>query len=95
MEQYNESIHLDKHIYAQDVRGSIARNSKPLKRDLREVETEWAEGSSFVIKSGDEDIHTANKRRLGEIMGKNIAGKLHTGGSRNDQVATGMGLRYY
>jgi len=36
------------------------------------------------------DIHTANERRLGEIIGTNIAGKLHTGRSRNDQVATDM-----
>ena len=48
---------------------------------------EWRKGD-FVILSSDEDIHTANERRLGEIIGKNIAGKLHTGRSRNDQVAT-------
>ena len=36
------------------------------------------------------DIHTANERRLGEIIGTNVAGKLHTGRSRNDQVATDM-----
>ncbi len=35
-------------------------------------------------------IHTANERRLGEIIGKDVAGKLHTGRSRNDQVATDM-----
>jgi argininosuccinate lyase len=40
----------------------------------------------------DEDIHTANERRLGEIIGKEIGGKLHTGRSRNDQVATDMRL---
>lgn len=38
----------------------------------------------------DEDIHTANERRLSEIVGKSIGGKLHTGRSRNDQVATDM-----
>lgn len=45
----------------------------------------------FVIKDGDEDIHTANERRLGELIGP-AAGKLHTGRSRNDQVATDMRL---
>lgn len=45
----------------------------------------------FVPKPGDEDIHTANERRLGEIIGS-AAGKLHTGRSRNDQVATDMRL---
>ena len=37
----------------------------------------------------DEDIHTANERRLTEIIGA-LGGKLHTGRSRNDQVATDM-----
>ena len=31
------------------------------------------------ISRNDEDIHTANERRLGEIIGKDISGKLHTG----------------
>lgn len=31
-----------------------------------------------------DQIHTANERRLGEVIGKDIAGKLHTGRSRND-----------
>ena len=44
----------------------------------------------FKIQSDDEDIHTANERRLSEIIGKDIGGKLHTGRSRNDQVATDM-----
>ena len=41
--------------------------------------------------TGDEDIHTAVERRLGEIIGP-VAGKLHTGRSRNDQVATDFRL---
>ncbi|MCP4407799.1 MAG: argininosuccinate lyase, partial [Gammaproteobacteria bacterium] len=41
----------------------------------------------FEFKTGDEDIHTAVERRLGELIG-DLAGKLHTGRSRNDQVAT-------
>jgi argininosuccinate lyase len=39
----------------------------------------------------DEDIHTAVERRLGELIGP-AAGKLHTGRSRNDQVATDLRL---
>ncbi len=38
-----------------------------------------------------QDIHTANERRLGELVGA-VAGKLHTGRSRNDQVATDLRL---
>jgi hypothetical protein len=48
------------------------------------VAAEWA-GGAFVIKPGDEDIHTANERRLTELIGA-VGGKLHTGRSRNDQV---------
>ncbi|XP_071849197.1 argininosuccinate lyase-like isoform X2 [Apostichopus japonicus] len=51
-----------------------------------EVSEEWMSGT-FQIQAGDEDIHTANERRLKEIIGT-VAGKLHTGRSRNDQNAT-------
>ena len=102
---YNESIHFDRAIYAQDIRGSIAyarANSKigilthsefqTIEKGFQQVLKEW-ESDSFEIKPGaDEDIHTANERRLGEVIGKDIAGKLHTGRSRNDQVASGMRL---
>ena len=53
------------------------------------VGEEWAAGT-FVIKSGDEDIHTANERRLSELIGA-AGGKLHTGRSRNDQVSKRAG----
>ncbi len=50
-----------------------------------QVELEW-EAGTFKIVSGDEDIHTANERRLTELIGA-VGGKLHTGRSRNDQVS--------
>ena len=49
-----------------------------------QVEAEW-EAGTFKIVAGDEDIHTANERRLTELIGS-VGGKLHTGRSRNDQV---------
>ncbi len=45
----------------------------------------------FEYTESDEDIHTAVERRLNELIGA-VAGKLHTGRSRNDQVATDMRL---
>lgn len=51
---------------------------------LNKVAKEW-ETNTFEIRQGDEDIHTANERRLSEIIGS-VGGKLHTGRSRNDQV---------
>ncbi|KAK4496293.1 hypothetical protein PRZ48_012273 [Zasmidium cellare] len=105
MVQYNESIYFDRAFYSQDIRGSIAyarantktgllteREFAEIERGFNQVLKEWQDGT-FDIKPGvDEDIHTANERRLSEIIGKEIAGKLHTGRSRNDQVATDMRL---
>ena len=45
---------------------------------LRDVAKEW-EADAFEAKAGDEDIHTANERRLTELIG-DVAGKLHTDG---------------
>ncbi|XMA16946.1 hypothetical protein WAI453_009737 [Rhynchosporium graminicola] len=102
MDQYNESLSVDRVMYSQDIKGSIAyarANVKTgiltkeefdiIEKGLGEITEEWEEGK-FVSRPGDEDIHTANERRLGEIIGTHIAGKLHTGRSRNDQVATDM-----
>ena len=51
-----------------------------------------ADVDSFQFVETDEDVHTAVERRLGEVIGE-IAGKLHTARSRNDQVA--LDLRLY
>jgi len=48
------------------------------------AQAEWESGS-FEEKPSDEDIHSANERRLTELIGS-VAGKLHTGRSRNDQA---------
>jgi argininosuccinate lyase len=55
---------------------------------LEQVAEEWRAGQ-FQLAPGDEDIHTAVERRLGELIGP-VGGKLHTGRSRNDQVATDL-----
>jgi argininosuccinate lyase len=54
------------------------------------VEEEFTTGS-FVFAPGDEDIHTAIERRVTELAG-DVGAKLHTGRSRNDQVATDLRL---
>lgn len=101
MDQFNASIHFDKRMAKVDCLGSqayakalqlkgllTAEERDDLIRGLDLVAAEWAE-NSFELKASDEDIHTANERRLGELVG-GVAGKLHTGRSRNDQVATDM-----
>jgi argininosuccinate lyase len=49
------------------------------------------ESGSFEFLATDEDVHMAVERRLGELIGP-LAGKLHTGRSRNDQVATDIAM---
>jgi argininosuccinate lyase len=54
------------------------------------VEEEFETGA-FVFAPGDEDVHTAVERRVTELAG-DVGAKLHTGRSRNDQVATDLRL---
>ncbi|RSL47567.1 hypothetical protein CEP54_013337 [Fusarium duplospermum] len=61
-----------------------------IREGLLEAQKEWETDFFTIISGVDEDIHTANERRLGEIIGKNITGKLHTGRSRNEQVVCDM-----
>ncbi len=95
----NASFGFDWRLYDADIRGSIAY-AKALARakiisdaerdalidGLQRVKQEF-DARTFDAKPSDEDIHTAVERRLGELIGA-VAGKLHTGRSRNDQVAT-------
>lgn len=103
MEQFNASIGFDKRFWAVDIHGSqayargLARadiittaEAEAIVAGLERVADEWRRGE-FVIKPNDEDIHTANERRLTELIGA-VAGKLHTGRSRNDQIATDVRL---
>lgn len=103
MEAFNASIGFDKRMWEVDILGSqayaraLARSgiitteeATEIVEGLNQVATEWEQGT-FTIQDGDEDIHTANERRLTERIGA-VAGKLHTGRSRNDQVATDVRL---
>lgn len=99
----NDSIGFDRRMYRQDIAGSIAYaraialagvitpdEADTIIAGLRQVLDEF-EAETFELKPGDEDIHTAVERRLTELVG-GVGGKLHTGRSRNDQVATDFRL---
>lgn len=99
----NDSIGFDQRMYAQDIAGSIAyagaiaqagiiteTEAETITAGLNTVLAEFESGA-FAFKPGDEDIHTAVERRLTELVGA-VGGKLHTGRSRNDQVATDFRL---
>jgi argininosuccinate lyase len=99
LRRLNDSFPFDRHMWAEDIRGSIAYaraiaaagviradEAAALIAGLEQVAAEFA-GGTFEVRTGDEDVHTAVERRLTEIVGA-VGGKLHTGRSRNDQVAT-------
>ncbi len=103
LERFNASIGFDRRLYAADIAGSIAyahalekvgiltaEETRAMVDGLHAVLAEFDAGT-FAFLPSDEDIHTAVERRLGELIGE-AAGKLHTGRSRNDQVATDMRL---
>lgn len=103
MERLNASINFDKRLYRQDITGSKAHAAMLVRQGILSPEDEAAiqKGLDQVlaeVEAGQmewrldlEDIHTHVESRLAEIIGA-AAGRLHTGRSRNDQVATDLRL---
>ena len=100
---FNESLSFDRRLAPDDIACSrahvmgLARSGLLSKEEsgvllgaLAQVEQELAEGV-FVFSPGDEDVHTAVERRVSELTGE-VGARLHTGRSRNDQVATDLRL---
>jgi argininosuccinate lyase len=99
----NASLAFDRRLAPYDLRQSRAHavalrgvevlddaELEQLLAGLDRVEAELGDGS-FPFEDSDEDIHMAIERRLTEIVGA-VGGKIHTGRSRNDQVATDLAL---
>jgi len=99
----NTSLPVDKRLALQDVEGSrvwadaihcagilTEKEHSSISLGLAAIKEELSSGR-FSYAASDEDIHTAVERRLTELIGE-AAGKLHTGRSRNDQVATDLRL---
>jgi len=99
----NDSLPVDRRLYADDIAGSRAHvrmlvdvglleeaDGEAVLDALDAVEAEIADGS-FAFVADDEDIHTAVERRVTELAGE-AGARLHTGRSRNDQVATDLRL---
>jgi argininosuccinate lyase len=104
VEAFSASLPFDRRLYRHDIRGSIAHarmlarqgllnqaETRAIVAGLEEIEGEIS-GGGFHFDIADEDIHLAVERRLIEKIGA-AGGKLHTGRSRNDQVA--LDLRLY
>lgn len=103
MERINASIDFDRRLYRQDITGSLAHSSmlmaksiisradgEKIQDGLRTILRE-IEAGNFKTDPALEDIHMHVEARLRELIG-DAAGRLHTGRSRNDQVATDMRL---
>jgi argininosuccinate lyase len=101
MERFSASVHVDGRLWAQDVRGSVAHarmlasqgivssaEGEQLVKGLEQIALELESGT-LLLDPALEDVHTNIERRLGELVGP-LAGKLHTGRSRNDQIATDL-----
>jgi argininosuccinate lyase len=101
--EFNKSFSFDKRLFAADVRASIAHANGMLRAGVLTVEEnaaitgalrtmlELAAGDSDYMSSGAEDVHSFIESKIVELIG-DIGKKLHTGRSRNDQVATAFRL---
>ncbi len=104
VEAFTASIHFDRRLYRYDIEGSIAHarmlarqgiltraEAKAIVAGLGAIQEEIEQGL-FSFSQDDEDIHMAVEKALIERIGE-AGGKLHTGRSRNDQIA--LDIRLY
>ncbi len=103
LQALNDSLPFDRRMYREDIAGSRAHvrglgrvgllspeDVDAVLAALDTVEAELSDGR-FTFVPSDEDIHTAVERRVTELAGP-AGARLHTGRSRNDQVATDLRL---
>ncbi|MES9774468.1 argininosuccinate lyase [Priestia megaterium] len=103
MEDFNSSLQVDKRLYAEDIKGSIAHVKMLMKCRLLTDEEgenitegltsilEDIENEKLIVEGEFEDIHSFVETNLTERIGE-TAKKLHTARSRNDQVALDVRL---
>jgi argininosuccinate lyase len=103
VEEFTASVTFDKRMYRQDIQGSIAHATMLCKVDvlttterdqiidgLQQIESE-IDNDQFEWSIAQEDVHMNIESRLIKLIGE-VGKKLHTGRSRNDQVATDVRL---
>ncbi len=103
-ESFHRSLPFDRRLWREDVRGSIAwagalvsagvltaAEGRKLCTGLEKIGSELEREPSALEHSEAEDVHSFVEQRLGELVG-DLAKKLHTGRSRNDQVAADLKL---
>ncbi|VEF47297.1 argininosuccinate lyase [Bacillus freudenreichii] len=103
IEEFGASISFDQQLVLEDIEGSLAHvkmlgktgiltrdDSEQIKSGLQKLK-EKAQAGELEYSVSEEDIHLNLEKMLIEEIGP-VGGKLHTGRSRNDQVATDMHL---
>lgn len=103
VDAFNASIHFDKTLIDEDIQGSIAhatmlyhqnvltqKESEAIINGLKAIQKDYHDGN-IEFQTSLEDIHLNIEHELIQRIGA-VGGKLHTGRSRNDQVATDMHL---
>jgi argininosuccinate lyase len=104
LDRFNSSLNFDKRLYKHDIKGSIAHaemlahsaiigkeESEEIIRGLNKIFEEIEGDDEWFERNKNEDIHSAIEARLINLIG-DVGKKLHTGRSRNDQVATDIKL---
>ena len=102
--QFNDSLPFDQLLIREDIEGSIAwskaliragvltvAEQRSIEQALGEILAAWHEDPTILTQAEDEDIHSWVERQLVMRVG-DLGKKLHTGRSRNDQVATDLRL---
>ena len=102
--KFSSSLNYDINLLSEDIQGSIAHaemlaavniisndEKDKIVSGLKKIEEEWNNKSWSPSPDKYEDVHSAVESKLYELIG-DAAGKLHTGRSRNDQVATDLAL---
>lgn len=104
VDQYTASIYFDHELFYEDILGSLAHIAmlthchilnanelNVLQQGLKHILKQFAQGE-LTFRVEDEDIHMNIERLLSERVDTNVAAKLHTARSRNDQVALDLHL---
>ena len=102
--EFNDSLPFDRTLVREDVEGSVAwskalvragvltaTEQREIEAGLQEILAAWRADPAILAQADDEDVHSWVERQLVMRVG-DLGKKLHTGRSRNDQVATDLRL---
>jgi argininosuccinate lyase len=102
-EEFSRSLHFDRRLLFADIEGTVAwvhalarigifsaGEAEQVVAALEAVAAEARANADFFKDAADEDVHTLVLRQVNERIGPELAGRVHTGRSRNEQVAVDL-----